>query len=61
MNNEELAVQIWRLLESKPDIIDRLEILSNLIGDCIELYPTQDQLRVLEKVILEIQRKLEIQ
>ena len=61
MENEDLAVQIWKLLESKPDVIDRLEILSNLIGDCIELYPTRDQLRVLEKVILERQRKLKIQ
>ena len=61
MNNEELAIQIWKLLESKPNIVDRLEILSNLIGDCLEPFSKQNQLLLLEKIVLEIKRKMNVQ
>lgn len=61
MNNEDLAIQIWKLLKTKPDFIDRLEILSNLIGDCLEPFSEQDQLLLLEKIVLEIKRKINVQ
>ena len=58
MENEELAILIEKLLESKPDVIDRLEILSNLIGDYLEPLSKIDQEKLLKIINEEILRKL---